>query len=266
MRIIINGIYGKMGRMILETAAGFDDLVVVCGFDKPKDVSISTHGPEPLGFKGSPVPVFGSPDGYDGTADVIIDFSHYSAVPGLLGYAASRGIPVVICTTALEDKARAAMAAASDRIAVFNSANMSLGVNVMKNLVSAAAPVFEDSFNVEIIEKHHNSKLDSPSGTALLLADAISDSCSEPRNYVYGRHGREDSIKLTDLGIHSVRGGTLPGEHTVIFAGSDEVLEITHRVFSRRVFAFGALKAAEFVVRKPAGLYSMDDLIAENGE
>ena len=260
MDIIINGIYGKMGRMLLSAAAELPDCNVICGFDK------ADPGSEPVIFMGREIPVFTEPDEFTGNADVIIDFSHFSAVPGLLGYAALRGIPAVICTTALNDDALKAINSAAGTIAVFRSANMSLGINVMKKLVSSAIPALEDAFNVEIVEKHHNTKLDSPSGTALLLADSINDACAEKKDYVFGRHGVDDSIKLSDMGIHSIRGGTIPGEHTVIFAGKDEVLEITHSVFSRRVFAYGALKAAKFIFRRPVGLYSMDELIEENGE
>jgi len=260
MDIIINGINGKMGRMLLTAAAELPDHNVVCGFDKVESTG------ESASFKGEMLPVFADPRDFTGAADVIIDFSHFSAVPDLLDYAVSREIPVVICTTALEGDTLEAIDRAAKKIAVFRSANMSLGINVMKNLLSYATPALEDGFNVEIIEKHHNTKLDSPSGTALLLADSINDACSTKKDFVYGRHGKDDSIAITDMGIHSIRGGTLPGEHTVIFAGKDEVLEITHRVFSRRVFAFGALMAAQYVSRRSAGLYSMDELLNENGD
>ena len=255
MKIIINGIYGRMGRMILETATEFPFADVICGFDSAEPPA------EPVTFKGKEIPVYKCPDDFIGSADVIIDFSHFSAVPSLLFYAAEKKIPVVICTTALEDEAKTAMKKAAAEIAVFNSANMSLGINVMKKMAQCAMPAFEDNFNVEIVEKHHNQKLDSPSGTALMLADAINEACDTDKKYIYGRHGKDDSVKITDMGIHSVRGGTLPGEHTILFAGKDEVLEITHRVFSRKVFAVGALSAAVFISDKNPGMYSMEDLV-----
>lgn len=149
---------------------------------------------------------------------------------------------------------------ASKEIPVFRSANMSVGINALARAISAITPVLEEKFNVEIIEKHHTTKLDSPSGTALFLADKVSEACREKKNYVYGRHGKDDKFQMTDLGIHAVRGGTIPGEHTVIYAGPDEVIELNHTAFSRDIFANGAVTAAKFLVNQKSGLYSMDDL------
>lgn len=149
---------------------------------------------------------------------------------------------------------------ASEEIPVFRSANMSVGINALAKAIQAITPVLEEKFNVEIIEKHHTTKLDSPSGTALFLADTVSDACVKKKNYIYGRHGRDDKFEMTDLGIHAVRGGTIPGEHTVIYAGPDEVIELTHTAFSRDIFANGAVAAAKFLVGQEKGLYSMDDL------
>ncbi|MDD4565171.1 MAG: 4-hydroxy-tetrahydrodipicolinate reductase, partial [Eubacteriales bacterium] len=150
---------------------------------------------------------------------------------------------------------------ASEEIPIFHSANMSLGINVLSKMLKISIPILEDAFNVEIIEKHHNKKVDSPSGTALLLANSVNEAVSEKKDFVFGRHSKNDKCKITDLGIHSIRGGTIPGEHTVIFAGPDEVIELTHMVFSKEVFARGALKAAKFIVTKGNGLYSMEDMI-----
>ena len=168
---------------------------------------------------------------------------------------------MVVCTTALTEDCLAAVDEAASEIPVFRSANMSLGINALAKALKTITPVLEPSFNVEIVEKHHNKKKDSPSGTAVLLADAVNSACKVKKEYVYGRHGKNDECRITDLGIHAVRGGTIPGEHTVIYAGPDEVIELTHTALSRNIFAEGALKAAEFLAGKPAGKYSMDDLI-----
>jgi 4-hydroxy-tetrahydrodipicolinate reductase len=255
MKLIINGINGRMGRMVIETSADEADLAVVCGFDTADS---------PLGsavFRGEEVPVFKDYGKFGGSADVIIDFSHYSAVPALIDFAVDRGLPVVVATTALDESALARVREAAKSVAVFRSANMSLGVNVISKMSQLAVPALENGYDIEIIEKHHNKKVDSPSGTALMLADAINEKCAIKKDYVYGRHGRDDSVKATDLGIHAVRGGTIPGQHSVLFAGPDETIEITHTVYSRRVFAAGALKAARFISCKAPGLYNMDDII-----
>ncbi|HZK88177.1 MAG TPA: 4-hydroxy-tetrahydrodipicolinate reductase, partial [Anaerovoracaceae bacterium] len=183
------------------------------------------------------------------------------AVNGVLAYCIKKSIPAVIATTALGDSEHEAIKSASQSIPVFNSFNMSLGINAIASLLKMLVPLLENDFNIEIIEKHHNKKKDSPSGTALLLADSINDACQTKKQYIYGRNGSNDDCKITDLGIHSVRGGTIPGEHTIIFAGPDEVIEITHTALSRNIFANGALRAAEFMVKKEKGLYSMKDLI-----
>jgi 4-hydroxy-tetrahydrodipicolinate reductase len=260
-----------MGRIVLEAAAEETGTDIIAGFDK---VEIP-HGSEPH-FRGAEVPVYADYKDYDDSAahaqngasarkgaDAIIDFSHYTAVPGLVAWAAERSIPVVVCTTALDEEARDNMRAAAAKIPIFNSSNMSLGINIMAKMAQLAIPALEQNFNVEIIEKHHNKKVDSPSGTAILLADAINDVCKVKKDYVYGRHSKHDEVKITDLGIHALRGGTLPGEHTILFAGPDEVIEITHTVYSRKVFAQGALAAAHYIAeagRKP-GAYDMNDII-----
>lgn len=194
-------------------------------------------------------------------ADVVIDFSYHEAVPELIEFCVKSKTPVVVATTALSDAEEEIVRKASEVIPVFRSANMSLGINVLSKMIKAATPVLEDTFNVEIIEKHHNKKLDSPSGTALLLADSINEVISQKKDYIYGRHGKKDECKITDLGIHAVRGGTIPGEHTVIFAGPDEVIEVKHTAYSKEVFARGAIKAAQYIASKTKGLYSMEDII-----
>jgi 4-hydroxy-tetrahydrodipicolinate reductase len=253
---MINGILGRMGRAVLEAAEADPAVGVVCGFDAAAGAG------DALPFRDGEVPVHADfADAEVGQADAVIDFSHYTAVPPLLAWTAGRGLPTVVCTTALDESGHEALRAAARTIPVFHSSNMSLGVAVLKKLVQLAAPALERDFNVEIIEAHHNRKKDSPSGTALLLADAISDACAVRKDYVYGRHGKDDEVRITDLGIHSVRGGTIPGTHTVLFAGPDELIEIKHTAYSRSIFAQGALKAAAFVAGKPPGLYAMEDLL-----
>jgi len=245
---ILHGCNGKMGKVLQQLIKEEADMEVIAGIDK------NINGPTP--FK-----LYTSPSDCIHKADVIIDFSHYTAVPELLDYCVATKTPVVIATTALGDAERSLLREASKTIPVFNTANMSLGINAIAKVMKEIVPILEGDFNIEIIEKHHNKKKDSPSGTALLLADAINDSCDVKKDYIYGRHSKSDECKITDLGIHAVRGGTIPGEHTIIFAGPDEVIEITHTALSRDVFARGAIRAAKFLVTREAGLYSMRDLV-----
>lgn len=237
-----------MGRVLREMISANPDMTVAAGIDSYTDSDAD-------------FPQFKTAAECTEEGDVVIDFSNHAAVPALIDFCRSRSLPVVVCTTALTDECLAAVEAAASEIPVFRSANMSLGINALAKALKAVTPVLEPTFNVEIVEKHHNKKKDSPSGTAVLLADAVNSACRNKKNYIYGRHGKDDECKITDLGIHAVRGGTIPGEHTVIFAGPDEVIEFTHTALSRNIFAEGALKAAEFLAGKPAGKYSMDDLI-----
>ena len=248
MRVIINGYNGRMGVQIAEALTSFEDMKLVAGIDNRAD------GTETI-------PCFNSPFLCNIEADVIIDFSHFSAVEDLLTFAKDKKIPIVIATTALGDKERNAIENAAKIIPVFTSYNMSLGINTIIASLSLLVPPLEKNFDIEIVEKHHNQKKDSPSGTALLLADAVNNNCSLKKEYIFGRHGNADSCSIDQICIHSVRGGTIPGEHTIILAGNDEVIEIKHTALSKEIFAHGAISAAEFIVSKPAGLYSMNDLI-----
>lgn len=248
LRIIINGCNGRMGQVLTRIIGEKEDMKVVAGIDA-KPVSLSDY------------PVFGSPQECDVEADVIIDFSHFSAVPNLLQHCIDIKSPVVVATTGLDDECFAMLAKAAETVPVFRSANMSLGINALAKAISAITPVLEKEFNVEIIEKHHTKKLDSPSGTALLLADKVNEACQVKKDYIYGRHSKHDEFKMTDIGIHAVRGGTIPGEHIVIFAGPDEVIELNHLALSRDIFGNGAVAAAEFIVKQAPGQYSMDDLV-----
>jgi len=208
-------------------------------------------------------PIYPSPDTYEGTCDVIVDFSHPSVFKSLLNFAVEKKFPIVVCTTGLSESDRELMKNASETIPVFFSANMSLGVNLLIDLARKATTVLEDNFDIEIIERHHNQKIDAPSGTALAIADAIADTAIGSKNYVYDRHSVRKKRSKDEIGIHAVRGGTIVGQHDVIFAGVDEVIEIKHTATSKEVFAVGALKAAKFMKDKPAGYYSMNDLFKD---
>lgn len=249
LNIILHGCNGKMGKTLQNIISQEQDMTVIAGID-------SNIGSEPVPFR-----LFTTPLDCEIKADVVIDFSSHDAVEELLAYCTKVKVPVVIATTALGDRELELVWKASEEIPVFHSANMSLGINVVSKMLKTAAPILEEDFNIEIIEKHHNKKADSPSGTALLLANAINDSVAEKKEFIFGRHSKTDSCKLSELGIHSVRGGSIPGEHTVIFAGPDEVIEVKHTVYSREIFAYGALKAARFIVGKSSGLYTMEDMI-----
>jgi 4-hydroxy-tetrahydrodipicolinate reductase len=207
-------------------------------------------------------PAFQQLDQCNVEADVLIDFSHHTSVPGVVEYCVQKNLPVVIATTGLDGRGKEALAQASEQIPVFHSANMSVGINTIAKLMETLIPAIEKDFNIEIIEKHHVMKKDSPSGTALLLANAINDACETKKDFLYGRHSTSDECKITDLGIHAVRGGTIPGEHTILLAGPDEIIEIKHTALSRTIFANGALRAAAFMQNREKGLYSMADVIS----
>ncbi len=248
-RIILSGCNGTVGRVITERISLRDDCEIVAGIDinaAPNDN----------------YEVFTSPNKVTATADVIIDFSHPSALTALLGMAQKRKLPIVVCTTGLSQEQLNDLKKAAANIAVFNSGNMSLGINLLMNLAKKAAAVLGQDFDIEIIEKHHNRKLDAPSGTALMLADAINETLEQPYRYEYDRHAKREKRSKTEIGIHSVRGGTIVGEHEVLFAGPDELITLSHSARSRDIFATGAINAALFLCEKLPGLYDMSDLLA----
>ncbi len=249
IKVILNGANGRMGKVLQEMITAADNMQVVAGIDREA-------------FEAE-FPTFQNIADCDVAADVVIDFSHYTATPAVLAYCVEKQLPVVIATTGLDEETKNQLLAASKKTAVFFSANMSIGINLLAKAIREITPLLEDDFNMEIIEKHHNQKKDSPSGTALLLADAINDAVEEKKTYIYGRHGNDLTNPLSELGIHAVRGGTIPGEHTVLYAGPDEVIELNHLALSRNIFANGAVKAAKYVSQKPAGLYDMEQLIDE---
>ena len=207
-----------------------------------------------------PYPVYENISDFPGKADVIVDFSHHSALPSLLKYAKATRTPLVVATTGHTDEELALMRESADEVAIFHSGNFSIGINLLVNLAKQAARTLGVDFDIEIVEKHHNKKLDAPSGTALMIADAVADE-REESEYVYDRHSVRKARESKEIGIHSVRGGTIVGEHEIIFAGNNETVSITHSAASREIFATGALRAAVYLASKTTGLYSMSDLI-----
>lgn len=250
-RIIISGCNGRMGQAVSNICAGDDKVEVIAGFD---------INPVKLGG----FPVYADPMEFSGVADVIIDFSNASGLPSLLKYCENRNIPLVLCTTGYSGEDVALIESSSEKIPIFRSANMSLGVNLVADLVRRATLFLGGNFDIEIVERHHNKKLDAPSGTALMLADAANSALPYSADYVYERQSVREERGRHEIGISAVRGGTIVGEHEVIFAGLDEVIEIKHSAYSRNVFASGAVSAAKYIagVSEP-GLYTMDNLIAK---
>lgn len=252
MKVILSGAAGHMGRVVADCAAAADDVAVVAGLDQRADAA-------------GAFPIYADFDACTEDADVIIDFSHFSAFPRVIAFAEKRLLPLVIATTGLTAEDEACIAEKAELFPIFKTANMSLGVNVIANVLRNISGILAPGFDIEIVEKHHNRKADAPSGTAILLADAanagIEAAGGAPKRYTYGRNGRDCRRMPDELGIHAVRGGTIAGEHTVLYAGDDELIEIRHTALSRKIFGNGALAAARFLVTKSNGLYDMRDVI-----
>ena len=243
----MHGCNGKMGQTISGLAAADEEIEIVAGIDAYDD----GH---------NPYPVFTDIGQCDVEADALIDFSTAAAVDGLLDYCAEKKLPCVLCTTGLSEEQL--VKEASGKTSVLKSANMSLGINMLIKLLKEAAPVLDGAgFDIEIVEKHHNQKIDAPSGTALALADVIREELADGYDYVYDRSVKREKRSRKEIGISAVRGGTIVGDHDVIFAGSDEVITFSHRAYSKAVFGKGAVQAAKFLAGKPAGLYDMSDVI-----
>ncbi len=251
INVILNGANGKMGQVLAGIIAQTDDIKVAAGVDKFPD------------FKQNDFPVYLSLEDCGEKADMIIDFSRPEALTANLSYAKRKHIPMVIATTGFTPEEKKQIYDAAKNIPVFFAANMSLGVNLQMELAKNAAAFLGEAYDIEIIEKHHNQKVDAPSGTALAIADFINDAFTDRKDYVFGRHSKTEK-RGREIGIHAVRGGTIPGEHSVMFIGTDEIIEINHTAQSRQIFAFGAVRAARFIFGKPAGLYNMSDVIAES--
>ena len=248
INLIISGCNGRMGHVVEEICSADPSVNVVAGFDI-------------IGSSDRDFPVFASPEQCSENADVVIDFSHPAALTPLLAFCRKRGAAVVLATTGYSAEQLAEIDEAAKYIPIFRSANMSLGINVVIELIKKAAAVL-DGYDIEIVERHHNRKVDAPSGTALMLADAAASAVNYDANYVYERHNVRQPRDKREIGISAVRGGTIVGDHEVIFAGRDEVIELHHHAASREIFASGAVKAAKFLIDKNPALYSMADLVA----
>lgn len=247
-KILLNGALGKMGQAVEACVNTRDDVIIAAGVDIAQGERI--------------YPVYSCFIDVQEAVDVIVDFSNPLVLDDMLAYAFAHRTPVIICTTGFSDAQVAKIKDAAKTIPVFYSGNMSLGINMLITLSRMAAKVLAPTFDIEIIEKHHNQKLDAPSGTAIMIADAIAEE-TDGSNYVYDRHAYRKKRDHSEIGIHSVRGGTIVGEHEVLFAGHDEVLTISHQAQSKGVFASGAVNAAVFLKDKPAGLYDMSDLLKD---
>lgn len=250
-KIIISGCNGRMGQAVTAICAEKDDVKIVAGFDVNAQ-------------KLNDYPVYADPMEYGGDSDVIIDFSSPDSLDNLLNYCTNKNIPCVLCTTGYSDAQLVRINNCSKTAPIFRSGNMSLGINLLTVLVKKAASVLGEDVDVEIVEKHHRMKVDSPSGTALMLADAAAEALPYEPEYVYDRHSVRQKRGAHEIGISSIRGGTIVGEHEVIFAGADEVLTLSHHAASRSVFAAGAVSAAKFMANvKAPGLYDMSHVLAE---
>ena len=250
IKAILVGACGKMGGNITSCAQNDSKIKIVAGIDKFNS--------------GRDYPVFASFNDVNVDADIIIDFSHISLLDDILTYAKAKNMPVVLATTGYSEAQIEKIKEYSKIIPIFFTFNMSIGVNLLCSLAKKAAKILGDDFDIEIIEKHHNQKNDAPSGTAIMLANAINEELGDNLNYEYDRHSKRNKRPKNEIGIHSVRGGTIVGEHDVIYAGRDEVITLSHQALSKEVFAVGALRAAKFLSGKPAGLYDMNNIMDFN--
>jgi 4-hydroxy-tetrahydrodipicolinate reductase len=249
LRIILSGCGGRMGQVITSMVEKMDNASIVAGIDVI-DVD-------------SPYPVFKTLGECDVEGDVVIDFTSPKNSEALVAYAVEKHLPVVLATTGQEPSQLALIEQAAEHIALFRSGNMSLGINLVQQLLQSTTKVLGDRYDIEIIEKHHNQKKDAPSGTALMLADSVNEVRLKKLAYINGRSGADALRSPSELGIHAIRGGTIVGQHQVLFSGDDELISIEHHAYSRQVFATGAIRAASYVVRQKPGLYSMQDMIFE---
>lgn len=247
-RIIITGACGKMGKVIQSIVENRDDCTVVAGVDKYNDGQ-------------RPFPVFKTIDEVNVDADVIIDFSNPSLLDDILDYSRKTNTALVIATTGYDECQKKQIQDASKECPIFFTYNYSLGINLLVSLAKKATQLLGNEFDIEIVEKHHNQKIDAPSGTALMLADAIAEEFDKPMKYEYDRHSKREKRTRDEIGIHAVRGGTIVGEHEIIFAGRDEIITLSHSARSKEVFAVGAVNAAVYMAGKEAGMYDMSELV-----
>ena len=249
VKVILNGASGAMGKVVADLISADPDMEVVVGVDRRSDMDAA-------------FPIMDNINKVNVAADVVIDFSSVEAADELLDFIEQKKIPAVICTTGLSDTQIDRINELSSVSPILRSANMSLGINILSKVLAEVAPKLKKAgFDIEIVEAHHRRKLDAPSGTALLLADSINSSMDEKLEYTYDRSDRHEPRRENEIGISSVRGGTIVGDHDVIFAGEDEVISFNHRAYSRKIFANGAIAAAKFLLGESNGLYDMSDVI-----
>ncbi|MGE5633496.1 MAG: 4-hydroxy-tetrahydrodipicolinate reductase [Caulobacteraceae bacterium] len=252
IKILMSGCNGKMGQTITRLSQEYEDMNIIAGI---------TRNPEKIN---NPYPAFKSFSELNGTkADVVLDFSNPAFLPEVAGYCTQSGTALVVGTTGLSDTDYEVLRQASLKIPVFVSANMSFGISVLLELALKAASALGESYDIEILEKHHNEKKDAPSGTALMLADELNKALDNSMDLVFDRSKTKEKRKHNEIGISAIRGGTIPGEHTIFFAGKDEVLEIKHSALSRDVLGRGALRAVRYIASKKAGLYNMKSMLKE---
>lgn len=249
VKVILNGANGAMGKVVADLISADPDMEVVVGVDRIADMDAA-------------FPIMDNINKVNVAADVVIDFSSVEAADALLDFIEQKKIPAVICTTGLSEAQIDRINELSAVSPILRSANMSLGINILSKVLAEVAPTLKKAgFDIEIVEAHHRRKLDAPSGTALLLADSINSSMDEKLDYTYDRSDRHEQRRENEIGISSLRGGTIVGDHDVIFAGEDEVISFNHRAYSRKIFANGAIAAAKFLIGKSNGLYDMSDVI-----
>lgn len=250
-KIIVSGCNGRMGQVVTRMCTESKDCTIVAGLD------VNTE-------QKNDYPVYADPMEYQGSADAVVDFSNPAALSSLLSWCRMKKIPIIICTTGHSDEQLEEIKKAANDIPIFRSGNMSVGINLLAVLLKKASAVLGDSFDVEIVERHHRMKLDAPSGTAIMLADAVASALPHDSQYVYERHSVRRERSNKEIGISSIRGGTIVGEHEVIFAGSDEIIELKHTALSREIFANGAITAARYMAAvKTPGIYDMNDALSE---
>ncbi|MCY6370572.1 4-hydroxy-tetrahydrodipicolinate reductase [Clostridium ganghwense] len=247
IRIILSGCLGRMGKVISQSVANFPSLSIVAGIDKNDDDTVK-------------YPVYKTIQECNTVGDVVLDFSRPETLSSLLQYCKDKNLPLILCTTGYSQEQLTQIEEASKEIPIFRSANMSIGINVINNILKKISAMLYENYDIEIIEKHHNQKVDSPSGTALLLANTIKETIPSETIFTKGRDGISKR-EHKEIGVHAVRGGSIVGEHEVIFAGQGEIIELKHSALSREVFAVGSLKACEFIYGKEKGMYSMDNVI-----
>ena len=249
-KILISGASGKMGHAVAAAVSGRDDCIISAGVDLRTESYAN--------FK-----IYEDFSALPEKPDVVIDFSNPAVLDNLLNYCLVNGVPCVLATTGYSEEQIAKIKKASETIPLFFSFNMSLGINLLVQLAKKATSILGNQFDIEIVEKHHNQKIDAPSGTALMIADAINQSLDNQYHYVYDRHSKRQKREKTEIGLHAIRGGTIVGEHDIIFAGHDEVITLSHSAASKEVFAVGAVNAAVFLKNQKAGMYDMSALMSD---